>query len=244
MLINAKKEKGDTEIEKLLIKLLTRTTTIPSKRPWPRLLNELMTTLLLWAILFFFEKILITYISIHYNYRSSGKRIESHKRMRHALNTLYDASISLFPPFHEQFKLEDDIIAGKVKHKVHLLKSKTTSRIVDRALEDNRSSAALAKRIWLSLVPQGRDTLTVDDIVEVIKSHRRAEAEDCFRAIDINQNGDLTLNEMVLTVMEMGRQRRSIYQGMMDIDRALNSFDWICVSVMASVIGAYLSKFS
>ena len=200
-----------------------------------------MTTLLLWASVFFFEKILITFVSIHYHYRSSGKRIESHKRMRRALNTMYEASTSLFPPFHENFQLEDDIIAGQAKHKIHLLKSKSTSRIVDKALEDPRSSAALAKRIWLSLVPQGRDTLTVEDVVEVIKSHRRTEAEDCFKALDINQNGDLTLNEMVLTVMEMGRDRRSIFQGMMDIDRALTSFDWICVAVIAAVIGSYLS---
>ena len=201
-----------------------------------------MTTLLLWATLFFFEKILITYISIHYHYRSSGKRIESHKRMRNSLSVLYEASTTLFPAFHEQFQLEDDIIAGKAKHKVHLLKSHKTKKIIDRALEDSRASAALAKRIWQSLVPQGRDTLTVDDIVEVLKSHRRAEAEDCFRALDINQNGDVTMNEMVLTVMEMGRERRAIFQGMMDIDRALNTFDWICVVVMASVIGAYLSE--
>ena len=242
--MNAKKEKGDSELEKLLLKLLTRTTTIPSKRPWPRLVNELMTTILLWAIIYFFEKMFITFISIHYHYRASGKRIEVHKRMRQSLNTLYEASTALFPPFHEQFKAEDDVIAGSVKHKIHRLTSNSTSRIVDKALENNRSSAALAKRIWLSLVPQGRDTLTVDDLVEVIKSHRRLEAEDCFRAIDINQNGDLTLNEMVLTVMQMGRERRSIYQGMMDIDRALNSFDWICVVVMASVIAAYLGKSS
>ena len=240
LIINAKKEKGDSELEKLLLKLLTRTTTIPSKRPWPRLLNELMTTLLLWAVVYFFEKMMITYISIHYHYRASGKRIESHKSTRKALNILYEASTSLFPPFHEQFKHEDDIIAGRVKHKLHRLTSNSSSRIVDKALEDPRSSAALAKRIWLSLVPQGRDTLTVDDIVEVIKNHRRQEAEECFRAIDINHNGDLTLNELVLTLIEMGRERRAIYQGMMDIDRALNSFDWICIVVLACVICAYL----
>ena len=138
--------------------------------------------------------------------------------------------------------MEDDLIAGNAKHKIHLLKTDKTKRLVDRALEDSRSSAALAKRIWLSLVPQGRDTLTVDDIVEVIKSNRRAEAEECFRALDINQNGDLTLNEMVLTVMEMGKQRRSIYGGMMDIDRALASFDWILCVVITAVIGSYLGK--
>lgn len=241
-MINAKKEKGDSEIEKLLIKLLTRTTTIPTKRPWPRILNELFTALLLWAMCYFFEKMLITFISVHYNYRSDGKRIEKQKKMRFALNTLYEASVTLFPPFSEQFANEDHLIAGPVRHRIHSLKTKKTSRIVDRALEDCRSSAALAKRIWLSLVPEGRDVLTIDDVVEVIKSHRRAEAEKCFNAIDINQNGDLTLNEMVLAVMEMARERRSIFQGMMDIDRALSALDWILISVIGAVMAAYLGK--
>ena len=241
-MINAKKEKGDSEIEKLLIKLLTRTTTIPTKRPWPRILNELLTTLLLWSMCYFVEKILITFLSVHYQYRADGKRIEVQKKMRKSLNTLYEASISLFPPFSEQFADEDNIIAGPARHKIHSLKTKRTAQIVDRALDDCRTSAALARRIWLSLVPEGRDVLTVDDVVEVIKSNRRSEAEQCFNAIDVNQNGDLTLNEMVLTVMEMARQRRSIFQGIMDIDRALSALDWILVCTIAAVMAAYLGE--
>jgi hypothetical protein len=226
-----------------MIKYLTRATLVPSKAPWPKVLNDLLTTALLWAVCYFFEKLMITYMSIHYHYRSDGKRIEVQKKMRAALNTLYEASTSLFAPFDQGFENEDNIIAGQVKNKLQLLKSKKTSRIVDKALEDPRSAAALAKRIWLSLVPQGHDVLTVDHIVEVIKSHRRAEAEQCFNAIDINQNGDLTLNEMVLTVMEMARARRAIFQGMMDIDRALNTLDWILCVILAAVMGAFISKF-
>ena len=236
---NAKKEGGDSELEKLLLKYLKRATMRPTTRPWPKIVNDLLTILLLWAIFFFFEKIMMLYVSIHYHYRADGNRIERSKRLRAALVTMYDASTAIYPAFHEPFKIEDGLIAGDSKERLQFFKTKTTSKIVDHALEDPRASAALAKRIWMSLVPEGRDVLTVDDIVEVIKSHRRAEAEECFKAIDENQNGDLTLNEMVLTVIETGRARRSIYQGMTDINRAINTLDWICCVVIAVVIAAF-----
>lgn len=241
--MNAKSEKGDSEVEKLLIKILTKSTTVPSKMPWYRIVNDLLTTLMLWAICFFVEKMFITFLAVHYHYRADGKRIEGQKKMRKALSTLYDASKELFEPGHEQFREEDKLISVRYSQKLQFFKGKKSTYIVDKALEDVRSSAALAKRIWLSLVPEGRDVLTADDIVEVIKSHRRSEAEECFAAIDINHNGDLTLNEMVLTVMEMGRSRRAVYQGMLDIDRALRSLDWILIVVLTTVMGIFVSMY-
>ena len=241
---NAKKEAGDSELEKLLIKYLKRATMRPTTRPWPKIVNDLLTILLLWAVFFFFEKLMMLYVSIHYHYRADNNRIERSKRLRAALVTMYDASTAIYPAFQDPFKIEDGLIAGRVKDRLQFFKSKSTSKIVDHALEEPRAAAALAKRIWMSLVPEGRDVLTVDDIVEVIKSHRRAEAEECFRAVDENQNGDLTLNEMVLTVIETGRARRSIYQGMTDFNRAISALDWICCVVIGVVIAAFTCKCS
>ena len=237
-------EAGESELEKLLLKYLKRATMRPTTRPWPKIVNDLLTILLLWAVFFFFEKMMLLYVSIHYHYRSDGNRIEHSKRLRAALVTMYEASTAIYPAFQEPFKIEDGLIAGQVKDRLHYFRSKSTSKIVDHALEDPRASAALAKRIWMSLVPEGRDVMTVDDLVEVIKSHRRAEAEECFRALDENQNGDLTLNEMVLTVIETGRARRSIYQGMTDINRAIAALDWICCVVIAIVMAALTSECS
>lgn len=231
---------GDfAEVQKLLVKYLKKATSKPATMPWPKVVNDLLTILLLWAIFFFFEKIMMLYVSVHYHYRADGIRIEKSKKLRASLVVLYDAATSLFPPGCDTFATEDSLIIGPVRAKLHLFNSMTTAKIVDHSLEDPRLSAALARRIWLSLVPEGRDVLNVDDIVEVIKSHRRAEAEDCFRTLDENQNGDLTLNEMVLTIIETGRARKSIYQGMTDIDRAINTFDWICCVVIAAVIGTF-----
>ena len=111
-------------------------------------------------------------------------------------------------------------------------KTATTQAIVDRALEHPRASAALAKRIWLSLVPEGREVLTCQDLTEVIGQNRADEAEEWFGALDQDENGDLTLNEMVLIVLDVGRTRNAVYQGMSDINRAINSLDWLFVGCL------------
>jgi hypothetical protein len=206
----------------------------PSEAEWNKILNDILTILIIWAVLFFFEKMVMLYISIHYHYRADGVRIEEAKCRRNALVTLYDASISLYPAFHTSFRSEDSIIRdeaaggkGAVKF-LSKFKSAGSKVIVDHALESQRASAALAKRIWRSLVPEGRNILTAHDIAEVLGTHRTAEAENAFKILDKNENGDITLSEMVLTVLETSRSRRMVYQGMTDINQAINTLDWIC----------------
>ena len=214
----------------------------PSENDWNKIVNDILTMAVVWAVLFFLEQIVMLFISIHYHYRADGVRIEESKRRRNALLTLYEASISLYAPFQAEFQSEDMVIRnGKGEGKRKFLSKFSSSNpkvIVDHALEDQRSSAAMAKRIWMSLVPEGRDVLTVQDIIEVLGIHRRAEAEEAFANLDKNENGDINLSEMVLIVLETGRTRRVVYQGMTDINRAINVLDWMsrCLIMMAVII--------
>ena len=208
------------------------------------------------------------FISIHYHYRADGNHIEQSKRMRNTLIRLYDASTSLYSPFQEPFLSEDSIIrdfTGSRKgskflskfstagsklvngvdtilnnnEKTHWFKSESSYAIVDNALSHQKSAAALAKRIWLSLVPEGYNVMRVDDIVEVLGSDRRLEAEQDFDVIDRNENGDITLSEFVLTVLETSKTRHAVYQGMTDINRAINTLDWICCFFITMAITIY-----
>ncbi|MCJ1291221.1 hypothetical protein MMC34_002764 [Xylographa carneopallida] len=214
----------------------------PSEAEWNKIINDILTMAVVWAVLFFLEQAAMLFVSIHYHYRADGIRIDESKRRRNALLTLYEASISLYAPFQEEFRSEDAIIRnGKGTGKGKFLSKFSSSNpkvIVDHALEDQRSSAAMAKRIWMSLVPEGRDTLTAQDVIEVLGTHRRVEAEEAFANLDKNENGDINLNEMVLIVLETGRTRRVVYQGMTDINRAINVLDWMfrALITMAVVI--------
>lgn len=109
--------------------------------------------------------------------------------------------------------------------------------IVTQALEKRKPSEALARRIWMSFVVEGKDALYSEDIVEVLGAGREAEAEECFAALDRDGNGDISLEEMVLTVTEYGRIRKSITSSMHDVDQAIDVLDnLLCVVVLIIVI--------
>lgn len=82
--------------------------------------------------------------------------------------------------------------------------------IVIEALEKTRSSEALARRLWMSFVMEGKEALYQEDITDVLGPDRKAEAEECFACLDRDGNGDISLDEMILTVCEFGRERHSI----------------------------------
>ena len=52
------------------------------------------------------------------------------------------------------------------------------SSVVVEALERNKSSEALAKRLWMSFVVEGKDALYQEDVEEVLGHDRVAEAEE------------------------------------------------------------------
>jgi hypothetical protein len=104
--------------------------------------------------------------------------------------------------------------------------------IVVEALDKNRSAEALARRIWLSFVVEGKDSLFQEDLVEVMGSGRQRDAEECFTSLDKDGNGDISLEEMILTVTEFGRERKSIATSMHDVDQAINALDGLLFTIV------------
>ena len=108
--------------------------------------------------------------------------------------------------------------------------------IVVEALEKLRSSEALARRIWMSFVVEGSDALSIDDIQEVLGPAHKEDAEESFAAIDADQNGDISLQEMVLKVVDIGKERKAIANSMKDIGQALGVFDEILLFVVCIIV--------
>ncbi|MCJ1395166.1 hypothetical protein MMC18_008047 [Xylographa bjoerkii] len=231
---------------------------------WDDVLDDILFTAVMWSALYLLEKVVVLYICIHYHYRADNTRITQSKRMQNALTTLYEVSVYLHPAFQGPLATEDAIIrhssasghatirtdAEKFLQNIglivgHVLNGNDDSRwmkpdspyaIVSRALDNPRSAAALATRIWLSLSTEGEDALTMDDIAEVLGPHRREEAQECFQALDENENGDIHLKEIVLSTIHAGRTRHSIYKGIHQINHAINTFDWIAVTAIAFIM--------
>lgn len=104
--------------------------------------------------------------------------------------------------------------------------------VVVEALEKKRSSEALAKRLWMSFVVEGRESLYAEDLQEVLGPDRRDEADEAFSALDQDGNGDISLDEMIMKVVEIGRDRKSISASMRDVGQAIGVLDQVLVTVL------------
>ncbi|KAK2734659.1 hypothetical protein FQN57_001604 [Myotisia sp. PD_48] len=141
-----------------------------------------------------------------------------------------------------------DKIFGAVGHVAHEITGKrvfdgsSDHSVVILALEKRKSSEALARRLWMSFVLQGREALYLEDFYDVFGPERRAEAEQCFSSLDRDDNGDISLEEMVLTVTEFGRARQSISKSMHDVDQAIHVLDnLLCTVVFILVIMVFVA---
>jgi hypothetical protein len=115
--------------------------------------------------------------------------------------------------------------------------------VVLTALERDKSAKALAERIWMSFVVEGNNELYQDDLLKALGTNRQKEAKVWFAAIDRDGNGDISLEEMILTVTEYARQRKSINSSMHDVDQAIDALDGliltVAIIVCIFVLGTY-----
>ncbi|KAK8214227.1 serine/threonine protein kinase [Phyllosticta capitalensis] len=114
--------------------------------------------------------------------------------------------------------------------------------IVIQALEKPRSSEALAKRLWMSFVVEGKNALYPEDIKEVLGADRETEADEAFTALDADGNGDVNLEEMILMTTEIGRTRKSVATSMHDVNQAIGVLDdMLCVVVFVAAIFIFIA---
>jgi small-conductance mechanosensitive channel len=114
--------------------------------------------------------------------------------------------------------------------------------IVVQALEKKRSAEALARRLWMSFVLEGREALILDDLMDVLGSDREQEAHEAFEILDVDGNGDISLDEMILRLTEFGRERKAIANSMHDVDQAINVLDnLLCTVVFIGVIFIFVA---
>jgi Ca2+-binding EF-hand superfamily protein len=92
-----------------------------------------------------------------------------------------------------------------------------------------KSPEALAKRIWMSFVPEGHYALTLADLKEVMGPELDEQAEECFRSLDRDDNGDVSLEEMILHTVQLHSERRDVAKSMQDVVST-------CVRFLASLI--------
>ncbi len=125
----------------------------------------------------------------------------------------------------------------------HWLRPASNYAVVERAIANPKSAAALGRRIWMSLVSVGKETLTAQDIAEVLGPYRKEEADGYFKTLDESEMGDIRLEEMEWTVAEAGHVRHNIYRSMHAADHCINSFDWVMLASLAGVMVYFILVF-
>jgi hypothetical protein len=109
--------------------------------------------------------------------------------------------------------------------------------LVVEALESKRSSRALGSRLWQSFVMEGKDALFRADIEEIFGRGRAEEANEVFNLLDQDNNGDISLDEMVLTVLEISRERKAIAASMHDVGQAVRVLDRFLFVIALILLG-------
>jgi hypothetical protein len=111
-------------------------------------------------------------------------------------------------------------IAGK-----QMFSATSAHAIVLEALESDRSSKALARRLWLSFVRTDADVLYKQDLIDVLGPQHKGEAEEIFAHLDKDGNGDVSLEEMIMLVVNAAQDRKNRTNSMKDISHAISVLD-------------------
>jgi hypothetical protein len=124
-----------------------------------------------------------------------------------------------------------------------VLKPGSPRSVVLRALETVKASEALARRLWLSFTFES-DVVTEDDISRILGADRSEDALDIYHALDKDENGDISLEEMIQLVTQFSREKHNIERSMHDIGQAVKSLDRILEVALLLFSVLIFSKFS
>ena len=104
--------------------------------------------------------------------------------------------------------------------------------VVTQALEHKDSTDALACRLWASFALPGQTALTLANLAEALGGHHYTLAEDAFELIDRDGNGDITFDELKITIAQWAQDRQSINKSIHDVDHAVSALDGMLVVVV------------
>ncbi|KAL3291807.1 serine/threonine protein kinase [Colletotrichum asianum] len=97
--------------------------------------------------------------------------------------------------------------------------------IVTEALEAATTSDSLDRRIWRSFVPLTGDALTQKDVEKTFTADRIRDVRELFTLLDLDQNSDISLEQMISTVIRVGQERIAIWKSTRDIKSAVRVLD-------------------
>lgn len=240
---------------------------------WMLLFRKVLVASVCVTAVFLVEKLIVQLIGINYHRKQFQARIKTNKLKMSMLDQLYEASRSLFPTYCHEFLDEDYVILtglensenarilgglGRVGEEAanvfgnvtseltgrQASRSTSTHSIIVKALEMKTSTEALARRIWMSFVAEGKDALYKEDIVSVLGPGCQEAAENIFDTLDTDCNGDVSLDEMIMLIVEVARERKALAKSMHDVKSAVRVLDRFLAVIVVVCIAMIYGKFA
>lgn len=96
----------------------------------------------------------------------------------------------------------------------------------------------------MSFVVEGKEALYPEDVEEVLGPARKDEATEAFASLDNDGNGDISLDEMIMKVVEISRDRKAIAASMRDVGQAIGVLDQVLVAILFVIVVFIFGKYS
>ncbi|PSR80125.1 Mechanosensitive ion channel-domain-containing protein [Coniella lustricola] len=224
---------------------------------WIDVVWKVIIALFVLATSNFAEKILIQWIATTFHVRTYAARIEQNRLNTDNLINLYE--YSKLKLLHEDADLVDangglsgtktplrlvqqnaklalnnigkaagrmagDLTGRKVMARGH------PRKVVLELLRNTHGSHILARRIYRTLVRNGADTITPDDLKEAFKSPEDADA--CFGMFDQDMNGDISMEELELVCNEVHLEKKAIAASLKDLDSVIKKLDQVFLFII------------
>lgn len=186
----------------------------------------------------FIEEDYIIHSNIEAFFKKEAIKPEHHRTSLHKHQRVISGIGRFGGKIHTAFGNIAQEITGNV-----VLNPKAAQSIVVESLEKSKSSRALAQRLWLSFVEEGRNELHLSDLQEVLGSDAEEVARECFEMLDPDGNTDVSLDEMIMRVTELSTARKAIAKSMHDVSQAIQALDnvasSVCFLISIFVLGKY-----
>jgi hypothetical protein len=92
----------------------------------------------------------------------------------------------------------------------------------------------LARRLFRTFAREGTDVVLAEDLKHAFSSEEETEA--AFQMFDRDLNGDISCEEMELSCVEIGRERKAISASLKDLDSVVSKLDDVFTFIVAVVV--------
>ncbi|KAK6499995.1 hypothetical protein TWF481_010352 [Arthrobotrys musiformis] len=209
----------------------------PTNINWRTPTSQVLAGLLVSSAIYLVKSLMIQVVYIRYRQHQLADKVERNKESLEILTRLYSKSREIHPDGTDvRLYADDEILAEAISFAVNTLtlsdaseeksrRSQASARVI-WALEHRRTAGpSLAKRIWFAFVGPSHTSLFPADLQPHFEPEFVARS---FAILDKDENGDITLSEVISDVADIARERRDLYSGWSDSQDIIANFSILC----------------